>query len=211
LLEGSGWYVPDYSYAEPFFWGQGQGCNFLTQACSAIGSNFADFCTTTGAHSCTIPGRTGGYCDPDLRSDGCQFVHPSTSFDCESVSSEGSARLPDLQTFGRGLGSKCFTGTLTTSTTASATTFCFKPICSGSGVNTKLNIHVGTQIIACPAAGPQKVAGYNGVVNCPDPLTFCSTVGQQACPRNCMGQGICVSGVCQCNLGFSGSDCALNA
>ena len=30
LLEGSGWYVPDYNYSEPFFYGQGQGCSFIS-------------------------------------------------------------------------------------------------------------------------------------------------------------------------------------
>ena len=31
FLEGSGWYVPDYSYAEPYYFGQGQGCGFIDE------------------------------------------------------------------------------------------------------------------------------------------------------------------------------------
>lgn len=28
LLEDSGWYKPEYKYAEKIFWGKGQGCDF---------------------------------------------------------------------------------------------------------------------------------------------------------------------------------------
>lgn len=34
LLEDSGWYRVNYSVADPLFWGRGQGCNFVAQACS---------------------------------------------------------------------------------------------------------------------------------------------------------------------------------
>ncbi|WKY08682.1 hypothetical protein Q1695_007870 [Nippostrongylus brasiliensis] len=33
LFEDSGWYKPDYSYAQPMSWGRGLGCSFATKSC----------------------------------------------------------------------------------------------------------------------------------------------------------------------------------
>jgi predicted nucleic acid-binding Zn ribbon protein len=27
LLKGSGWYLPDFKTAEPYFWGKSEGCS----------------------------------------------------------------------------------------------------------------------------------------------------------------------------------------
>jgi len=206
LLEGSGWYVPDYSFADPFWWGQGQGCSFVTGACST--SKFDEFCSSS-SRSCTNVGRGGGSCSTDGRSDNCKFVHPSVSYDCENSGASSYARIPGIQSFGRGQQSKCFTGTLNTGNSAgSQTTFCFKYTCSGSGSNTELTLKLGTKSVVCTSEGKKTVSGYSGAVNCPDPLTFCKTVGLKACPRNCMGRGTCNNGVCKCDSGFKGTDCA---
>lgn len=53
------------------------------------------------------------------------------------------------------------------------------------------------------------VDGYNGKLDCPDPDTFCSTVGQKFCKRGCMGRGSCQDGECNCDEGFTGSDCSI--
>jgi len=208
ILESTGWYVVDYSYADPFFFGQGQGCSFLTGACSS--SKYSEFCSTS-SRGCTNPGRGGGSCSSDTRSDGCKWFHGSESYDCEYSGAESYARLPSLQTFGRGKGSKCFTGTLNTKKAGSQTTFCFKPTCSGSGSGTALTLNVGGKSVKCSKKGTVSVSGYAGVINCPDPLTFCNTVGQKICPRGCMGRGTCNEGVCECNKGYTGTDCALKA
>jgi len=109
------------------------------------------------------------------------------------------------------LGSKCFSENLTTAKTVTATSFCFIYNCQGSGLNTTLALKVGSLNVTCCAKGPVKVTGYNGKIDCPDPLTFCSTIGQSYCPRNCMGRGTCVKNKCVCNTGFVGVDCALNS
>jgi len=209
MLESSGWYTPDYSFADPYFWGQGQGCSFLEESCSA--SAFPEEWCTGSRRSCSGPGRAGGLCSTDSKSDGCRWIHASENYDCDSPSAEPYARLPGIQTFGRGLGAKCFEGTLNSRSAGSETTFCFKYSCSGSGSSTVLNIEVGTKTVECTAKGSQTVTGYAGVVNCPDPVSWCSTVGAKTCPRGCMGRGTCVSGTCACYNGFTGEDCALNA
>jgi len=210
LLEASGWYAVDYSYAEPYFFGQGQGCQFINGACSGTSSpRFDEFCTGS-SKGCAAHGRGGGYCESDTRSEGCRFVFPRQEYDCDNSDGDNYAALPSLQVFGRGAGSKCFSGSLSTRRSSSTNSFCFKYTCSGSGSSTQLNVQVGKNTIVCTQEEKKSVPGYYGTINCPDPLTFCSTVGKKYCPRNCMGRGRCVNNQCQCNSGYSGVDCALN-
>jgi len=207
MLEGSGWYVPDYSYADAYWFGQGQGCNFLSKTCSSANSLFSDFCTGS-SRGCTVMGRGGGFCQSDIRSDGCKFVHPNVNYDCENTNAKSYARLSSLQSFGRTANSKCFEGTLSTSSGASKSSFCFKYNCVGSGTTTKLQVTVGSKTLTCTEEGSMSVSGYKGYIKCPDPLAFCSTIGAKTCPRGCMGRGSCVDGKCVCRSGYSGKDCA---
>jgi len=210
VLEGSGWYMPNYTYAEPFFFGQGQGCNFLYQECTASTFNFDDFCTGS-SRGCTQVGRGGGVCSSDTRSEGCKYNIPNVDYDCESADAVDNSRLPTKEVFGREAGSKCFNGNLTTLKSSTPTSFCFKYNCTGSGLTTKLEVSVGTTKITCSKEGQVSVSGYNGYLNCPDPLTYCSTVGKKYCPRGCLGRGTCVDNVCKCKTGYTGVDCALKA
>jgi leishmanolysin len=210
LLESTGWYVPDYEgYADPFEWGKGQGCSFLTGSCSS--SSFSEFCSSS-ARSCVATGRGGGSCSTDSRSDNCKWVHPSENYDCDNSNADSYARLPSLQSFGRSAGSKCFTGTLNSKSAGSQTTFCFKYSCSGSGSSAQLTLNLNGKSVVCSKKGGVSVSGYGGVINCPDPVEYCNTIGKKICPRGCMGRGSCGSdGICTCNKGFKGKDCALRA
>jgi len=207
LLESTGWYVPDYSYADPFVWGQGQGCGFLTGACSS--SKYEEFCSGS-SRGCAMTGRGGGSCSTDTRSDNCKWIHPNNNYDCDNTNVASYARLPSLQSFGRSAGSKCFTGTLNNRSAGSQTSFCFKYSCSGSGSGTKLTLSVGSKSVVCSRKGNVSVSGYAGVINCPDPVEYCSTIGKKTCPRNCMGRGTCNNGVCVCDKG-RGKDCSAPA
>jgi len=205
LLESTGWYVPDYSYADAYYWGQGEGCSFLTGKCS--GTSFEEFCSSS-SRQCAMTGRGGGSCATDALSDSCKWVHPVQNYDCDNVDADSYARLPSLQSFGRTAESKCFTGTLNTKSAGSQTSFCFKYSCSGSGSSAKLTLTVGGKSVVCSKKGNVSVSGYAGVINCPDPVEYCATLGIKTCPRGCMGRGTCESGVCVCNKGYSGKDCA---
>jgi len=211
LLEGSGWYLPDYSYAEPYFYGKGQGCGFVTGTCSSSSSQFDEFCTGS-SRGCAPHGRGGGKCYSESIMDGCRYVRPDEDYDCENPDGEDNARLPSLQVFGRGAGSKCFTGDLNTRTSSNGkTSWCFRYTCSGSGSSTQVEVQVGTNKIACTQEGKKTISGYVGSIDCPDPQTFCEGPGKKYCPRNCMGRGTCVNNVCKCNSGYKGTDCALKA
>jgi leishmanolysin len=213
MLEGSGWYEVDYSYAEPFFYGQGQGCSFISSTCSSGSSQFDEYCTGS-TKGCAPHGRGGGSCSSDPIMDGCKFIYPNEDNDCDNDDGADSARLPELQVFGRGAGSKCFTGTLNnrqSSSSSSKSSFCFKFTCVGNGSDTQVEVQVGNNKVTCTEEGTKTIDGYYGAVDCPDPLTFCNGPGKQYCPRNCMGRGSCVNNKCQCKSGYSGVDCALKA
>ena len=209
LLEGTGWYTANYTYADPYWFGQGQGCSFLTGTCSA--SSYDEWCTGS-SRGCTVTGRGAGSCSADIRSDSCRYYYPNVNYDCENPDgADYAARYSGLQSFGRYENSKCFTGTLSeTSTSDTTTSFCFKYKCVGSGTSTTLRVYLNNTYYTCKYEGVLKPSGYKGYINCPDPLTFCSTVGQAACPRGCMGQGQCVDGTCVCDDGFTGKDCGLS-
>jgi len=211
LLEASGWYSPDYSYAEPFFFGEGQGCSFLNSQCGYNKPEFDEFCTSNNVRTCASQGRAGGTCWQDPKANGCGYIDPEEDFDCENADAVDFARLPDLEVYGRTQNSKCFDGTLNTRKSSNgATTFCFKYSCSGSGSNTVVEVQMGKTTLTCTEQGARSVDGYYGTINCPDPLTFCNTVGKKYCPRNCMNRGKCINNKCVCNSGFTGIDCGLS-
>ena len=210
LLEDSGWYVPNYDYAEPYYFGQGQGCGFLLNSCSSSGFNYDEFCTGTN-RGCSFQGRGGGVCQTDPRSDGCKYYMPNVNYDCENTDAANYARLPSIQTFGRGVGSKCFDGSLASTTSAAtSTSFCFKYTCQATDSSTVVKVQIGKQVVTCRKEGSVTIPGYYGSFQCPDPLAFCGTIGKGYCPRNCLGRGTCINNQCVCNKGFQGVDCGLN-
>lgn len=205
FLEGTGWYVADYSYAEPYFIGKGQGCEYIFGECDA--KLFDEFCEGTQL-GCTPVGTSGGYCKSSTKSESCRFYSSQTEFNCENPKGIYYVPFASKQVFGRGLGSRCFSGNLTTkSTEIKYDTYCFTYECQGEGLGTTLIVNFGTAQLTCLTKGPLNVKGYNGHFDCPDPLNFCTTIGKPVCPRNCMGRGTCVEGKCQCKVGFEGTDC----
>jgi len=209
MLEGSGWYLPDYDYAEPYFFGQGEGCGFLFDTCSNSNFNYDEFCKTN-TRGCTFQGRGGGACTSDTRSAGCKYHTATENFDCENPDAAQYAAVPELQVFGRSSGSRCFDGNLASAgSNPSTSSYCFNYKCQGNGANTVLSISVGKWQVSCTEAGPVTIKGYNGSIQCPDPVSYCNTAGVQFCPRNCMGRGNCVSNQCECYRGFTGIDCGI--
>ena len=73
-FEDTGWYTPDYSKAETFYFGKEMGCNFLTEPCvsgvsgaggsvAAVGSNKGYFCTDATSMSCTADKTSKAHCN----------------------------------------------------------------------------------------------------------------------------------------------------
>ena len=209
LLEGTGWYVPDYSFAEPFHFGEGQGCEFYYGP--KISEKTDEFCVDEGAIGCSPTGRGKGRCSKDSKSDNYTYYHPKLINDCESTTTINFARLKEHEVFGKDSGSKCFSGTLSlNNNNAKSTGFCFRYQCKGEGLDTELEVSIGSTKAICKEAGPMKVFGFSGFLDCPDPVAYCKTIGKPFCPRNCMGRGECVEGKCVCKPGFMGNDCSRN-
>jgi len=155
LLEGSGWYKVDYSYAEPMTYGKNAGCAFLDGKCinpATKEANFREFCspltskgvswTKRGFGSC---GRTSILTNPDLTSsfdywgnktvvsdpfsDNCPYIQTGMTSDCELEWNAKNATLGSYETYS--IGSSAFIGTLSRGSTPSVQTegFCFKTEC----------------------------------------------------------------------------------
>jgi len=205
FLEGTGWYAPNYDYAEPYFFGKGEGCGFYAD--SPVTANFpSEYCTGSGI-DCTEVGNGGGYCIFDSYGEVGRVVASQYEFNCENPSSTYYVAYANKGVYGRGLGSKCFSGNLASRGSTIQSTYCLMTNCVGSGLGTTLEVMWGTTKLVCTKKGPMAVSGLTGALNCPDPVQFCSTVGKNYCPRNCTGRGTCSQGKCTCNAGFTGTDC----
>ena len=64
LFEDTGWYIPDYSAAEPMTFGYLAGCSFLKeQRCSSLAKHFRDYyCDGTFEQSCSTDGKSEVLC-----------------------------------------------------------------------------------------------------------------------------------------------------
>ena len=209
VLEGSGWYQPDYSFAEPFFFGQGQGCEFYNGA--NVTANTEEYCVEKSSSiGCAPTGRGKGRCLSDYRSDGYKFFSPRLQYDCANIEAEKTASLKGFEAFGVKAESRCFSGTLSFEKKEQKSTgFCFKFQCKGEDLDTVLEVQIGNKKAICKSQGPIKVEGLSGELNCPDPLAYCNTVGEKFCPKNCMGRGDCVNNKCVCKQGFTGQNCSM--
>jgi hypothetical protein len=222
--------------AEPFFFGKGKGCTFLDGACVSKTTKTANFqseyCSTIASYGCTFHRRHGGFCGNtglyssatlntnqnywgdnrivnDIFSDNCPYVNAYANVDCEDTNSAVRAIISGESYTA---GSKCFMGTLyPTGALSKQYQYCLSYTCAKQTTgNYFLKLNIGTTAATCTAAGSLKVAGYYGSIDCPDPTTFCTTVGIKYCKRGCLGRGTCgTDGKCKCNAGYTGSDCSL--
>lgn len=63
LFEDSGWYMVNFSAADNFVWGKGQGCDFVDASCGNWPINNGYRCTKDGEASCTFDMQAKGSCD----------------------------------------------------------------------------------------------------------------------------------------------------
>lgn len=179
LLEGTGYYQVNYSYAEPMTYGKNEGCEFLDTKC--VNSNtkkpaFKEFCSPLTSRGTSWTKRFMGVCGtnqpskssdlvPDFDywgdkttvldpfADNCPQFQYVQGFDCEDTSR--TAVLGYLEASGSG--AKAFIGTLKQGSSPLAEPFgyCFKPKCiKKANGKYELRVMFSTDFyLTCSAAG----------------------------------------------------------
>lgn len=113
VLEGSGWYVPNYNMTEPFTFGQNQGCPFLDGPCVTPQDVPAapEFCDMSATFGCSYTSRGIAFCaqGDDPFADNCPYFAASPQTDCQDPTNQASAYIA-AELYGPN--SRCFTGTL---------------------------------------------------------------------------------------------------
>jgi len=235
LLEGTGWYSPDYTMVEPLTWGKGAGCGFVQASCidsSTKLPTYKEFCGPAQEEGCYWGNRYRASCgyktgnptdqeydywgnhtiSKDDFSNNCPYFLPYPNGDCENDTNQGSTILSEE--FGKG--SKCFEVTLAKQTSSSGAfkaiqSSCYKSECKLISDNTyELQITVANKMVVCTDSGGDKtVPGFYGVLKCPIASEFCRLQNQKFCENACSGRGTCSSSKeCVCDEGWSGSDCS---
>lgn len=76
IAQDSGWYNVDLTKAEHYFWGKGEGCDFIQDHCSAVKTD--EFCTSDTGHVCSDNYMYRSQCQQTTFSDGCKLnLHTS--------------------------------------------------------------------------------------------------------------------------------------
>lgn len=233
LLQDTGWYFANYSYSQAPIWAKDQGCDIFTTKCITNGvTNFPNFCTNSNkgcdpmnlyrskcnikTYSSVIPSEyqyfssefVGG---DDTSIDYCGYKKPYSSGSCHGT---GISTSLASSYYGETIGSssKCFDGTILKVGYTSSTLWhgsCYPTNCSGTSAIITVLGSSGAISVVCPQEGGQvTVSGFNGFIVCPAYSVIC---GDFPCMNACYGRGICISGSCSCNSGYSGPDCSTSS
>ena len=205
LLEDSGWYIPDYSYAHSIQWGFQRGCEFFDEKCIANSVPvFEEFCADDpeisycsfnlfGYGPCFMENTEGipeyeqYFVDPTLGgenyTDFCPVVF--NAVDC----STGTLPQGDLgETFCEQC--RCVEGTYSISGEDNSYHAACHRIYCGKDYAT---VHIGEFSVRCVRSGENVwVDGLKGTVKCPDINMICNV---KACTDNCYGAK-CTDGIC---------------
>jgi len=194
IMEDSGYYQVDYSYAEPFMWGYQRGCSFLSFTCDL---RFNEFCSTEDKTGCTHDYLSRSKCSSDRYTSGCLINEFYTFNSCRDT--YGFIKNLDFET--NGANSRCFEVKDKNISTAG----CFKASCGAD--QTSVTVTVGQNTFTCNQKGQE--FSTNGVsIVCPDPADFCLKSQLGKCPNDCNGRGKCLeSGKCFCYFLYDGPSC----
>jgi hypothetical protein len=237
LFKDSGWYEVSYSATKTLRHLNGVGCDALTKRCNEWPQSAKDagyFCDSEGAKGC-MGDYYKGYCDlatysnslpsqfqyfsdsskggRDQLMDFCPSMNAYSNGDCRD-SNNGQAN----NIFGEQYTamSRCFTSDLIQNGWTSGAgrgARCHEHKCILRSGKRILQVSIGANNwVDCPTnGGDVSVSGYKGTISCPTASSVCETQENvNTCPNACSGRGACGNdGQCQCNAGYSGTDCSL--
>ncbi|XP_014667831.1 PREDICTED: uncharacterized protein LOC106809304 [Priapulus caudatus] len=168
-FEDSGWYKVNYSIADSYRWGKGQGCRFgLKKYCSSDENSF--FCTGK-KHGCHYTHKDRGVCHTDSFLSPCRVYKSDKENACVNGFHEHHADRVHLEVYGDQ--SKCFMSNITSLKAENASELvgrCFEHRCLD--IRT-LQVKVDHEWYSCPDVGYLEVSVYRGVMLCPDAEILC--------------------------------------
>lgn len=187
LLEDMGWYKLDYTKAEYWTWGKGQGCSWVQEKCETSWTGAGYFCSATSTLGCTADRNAKGNCNVGIYQSSLpayyqHFSDPkkgggNPAADCcpyiDYVSYCGNATETAnggvFEFFGTD--SLCWEiGQNSQQTTAQA---CYQHRCNSGN----LEVNVNNVWLTCPSnGGTVSSTALNGVVNCPSYDLVCGDI-----------------------------------
>ncbi|KAK6183692.1 hypothetical protein SNE40_011122 [Patella caerulea] len=171
VFEDSGWYKVDYSQADRFLWGKGQGCKFgLKEYC---GSQREFFCQGSG-NGCDYMALDKGVCRTDTHIKPCRIYTPSSQDQC--FKKFGVRYSNDYgETFSES--SRCFVSSLfpkyINTSEIESVGRCYEHRCKRAG-HVQIKLRKSDWIDCLPGSSIQ-ITGYSGSIVCPsNPHILCS-------------------------------------
>lgn len=194
LFEDSGWYKVNYSYAQDFLWGRGEGCDFgLDSNCHDESSLF--FCQQSQSTGCHHLHQDKGRCETNQLLHGCRIYDPKPEDSCGLLPLQGVDGPPHgvndppqgvddpppplhSMSFGESFGpsSRCFRASLSQEVRENDSMQPFEGRCLQHWCNATKHLFVAVKgnWIFCPAGTLLQVAGLRGVIECPMEGVLCS-------------------------------------
>lgn len=200
LLEDSGWYQPDYNYAEPVFYLKDEGCGVQLSKCEFYGKT----CGSSVDWGCFYDYTFKSYCLNDYFMNDCK-LYSAVDTDIHDCRFDNKDSHSDSVKEYFGAGSRCFKTSLRSRFFMRIGHSCYKSSCNDLG---QVVVKVGDEEFTCLTTGQVlRPTSVSGTITCPDIDNFCAHEARR-CPNECNHRGRCHEGnYCYCYPGFSGNAC----
>lgn len=195
ILEDSGWYKVDYSFAGNMTWGKNKGCGFLENVCHEKNKldEFSEFCEVDGMYGCTNDYLSKSVCSFNPLSDECMFNDYISGRLCSQK--KGFWRTSDFEVLGKK--SRCFQGVENNIKKS----VCLNVECESFD---RIKIKSRNNFVYCEKS-KEFVRIGNVIVRCPKINHFCDEFLRTV--NKCGKNSINFSGKCICRKGWFGETC----
>lgn len=206
LYLASGWYLPNFTMAQPLAWGRNEGCNMIQSDCNHQAEEVCNLSAPDAGDGCSFDFSGTGKCAAnDQFSKTCPYWVGYSNTKCENA--KDWDQVWKIAGGASSQWSRCWVTDLFKKRGYSYNAGCFISFCNFTSTGAIAYIKIQDAWFRCNQKGRINVTG--GTVNCPDPNHFCLEEG--TCPNSCSARGTCKWGKCYCYPGFGGTDCSKTA